>query len=126
MSSSSTGIVGLTYDLPMKVEATVTEPARKLVIAIAIVAVKTNRTSCSVVLKHAGRALFVWTGTIGSIMDDPSFASLVEAGVTVAFSSPSFAAAIIDICSSSLSMHGFLKTAKKQINESSRASRLLS
>lgn len=53
--------------LPMNEDVTVTDPATKTPIAIAIVAVRTNNTSCVVELKHAGRPLFVCTGSIGAV-----------------------------------------------------------
>lgn len=44
-----------------------TVPASREVIAIAMVAVRTNRHSCVVEVKHSGRALSVCTGSIVSV-----------------------------------------------------------
>lgn len=62
----------LTNSRTTKDEMTVTEPAKKLVMPIAMVAVNTKRTSCAVFLKHAGRTLFVWTGSMAAISSMPS------------------------------------------------------
>ena len=51
--------VVMSRSLPMNDETTVMEPVSNEPIAMAIVAVKTNKTSCTVDLKHAGRTLFV-------------------------------------------------------------------
>jgi hypothetical protein len=57
--------VVMSRSLPTKELMTVTTPVKKAPIAIAIVAVKTNNTSCNVERKHAGLALLVWTGSMG-------------------------------------------------------------
>lgn len=48
---------------PMKLDTTVTDPVSKAPIAMAIVAVSTKSTSWIVEEKHAGRTLFVVTGS---------------------------------------------------------------
>lgn len=70
--------------LPINDDVTETEPASSALMAIAIVAVKTNITSWRVDLKHAGRALLVWTGdnvsmpvsaSIGDGVESPLFSN---------------------------------------------------
>jgi hypothetical protein len=60
--------------LPAKLLITVIAPVRKLVIATAIVTDVTNRHSCSVELKHSGRA-FGSLSLIGGARVVPSSAS---------------------------------------------------
>lgn len=57
----------MSRSLPIKAEVTVMDPVRSAPIAIAIVAVNTNSTSCTVELKQGGRILFVCTSPIGSM-----------------------------------------------------------
>ena len=57
--------VDMLRSLPTNDEMTVTDPVDKEPIAMAIVAVRTKRTSWVVDLKHAGRALLVCTGSMG-------------------------------------------------------------
>jgi len=52
--------------LAAKLLITVIDPVRKLVIATAMVTEITNRHSCSVDVKHAGRALGSWAGVASS------------------------------------------------------------
>lgn len=54
--------------LPMKDEFVVTDPVSREPIAIAMVAVNTKRTSCTVDLKQAGRPLSVWMGSMDSMV----------------------------------------------------------
>ena len=57
---------------PIKLEMTVTDPVSKAPMAMAIVAVSTKSTSCTVEEKHAGRTLFVVTGSRGLPSSPPS------------------------------------------------------
>ena len=81
---------------PMYDDTTVIEPVSKAPIAIAIVAVNTNNTSWTVVLKHAGRTLFVWTGSMGSMAAALSFEGVF--GLDRLLFSASFSSPILAMC----------------------------
>ncbi|KAG9973122.1 hypothetical protein KCU98_g12842, partial [Aureobasidium melanogenum] len=68
---------------PTEAEMTETAPLRKAPIAIAMVAVNTNRTSCVVDLKHGGRPSGFEISTVEGTTAFSSTASIVaEAGAT--------------------------------------------
>lgn len=68
--------------LPTEAEMTETAPLKKAPIAIAMVAVNTNSTSCVVDLKHGGRPSGLGTSTVEGMT---AFSSIVaEAGATAA------------------------------------------